>query len=90
MAACLPKPALHRGGQKMGVSETRQGLLAIWWSLVLEGGACPAGYPRRNSLSQNNPELLLTSQHRARYSPIRPTRSSSWKLCILVGESGLS
>lgn len=51
MAACPLKPTLHRDGQKMDISETRQGLLAIWWSLVLEGEACPAGYRRRNSLA---------------------------------------
>lgn len=48
MAACLLKPALHRDGQKMDVPETRQ---AIWWSLALQGEACPAGYWGRDSLS---------------------------------------
>lgn len=59
MATCPPKPALHRGGQKMDVSETRQGLLASWWSFVLEEGACPAGCPRRHSLSLLGARITL-------------------------------
>lgn len=94
MAACLLKPALHRNGQKMDVPETRQAGPA---GNLVEFGAAGRGLsswilgegfsiPFR---SHNNPDLLLTSQHRACYSPIKPTRSRFRKLCILVGESGL-
>lgn len=94
MAACLLKPALHRDGQKVDIPETRQAGPA---GNLVEFGAGGRGLSSWISeeefsvpfRSQNNPDLLLTSQHRGCYSPIKPTRCSFRKLCILVGESGV-